>query len=290
MNNFKITNEGLQVTQKDERDFNLGGVFGYVDIKKVPVTDFVVAEPLIIKDQGDTDYCSSYALTAVSEDQEGVQLSPHFQFFATKQISGNPDAWGADLRSACKSAKDFGSIPSTEVKMSGVSRDGILDSKSWPDVILQRAKLYRKGSYFKVDGPYDLFDNIRCALWKHKEKKNTILTGIKWRYDWINCKDGIIREANGEGFGHAFKIFGQKVIENEIFLMAQLSNGTGVGDKGIFYLSREIVNKEIEPYGAYMLDDISREEAEFYLENSFVKKNSIFLTLFDFIINFFKQL
>ena len=43
--------------------------------------------------------------------------------------------------------------------------------------------------------------------------------------------------------------------------MAQLSNGTDIGDSGIFYFPREVINNDFK-WDGYCLVDMSREEVE----------------------------
>lgn len=269
MNTFTITNEGLKELPADGRDFPLGGVFGDINIDEVPKDDFIVAQPRVIKDQGDSDLCSAYAVTSVSEDQEDFTLLPEYQFYSTKRITGNLEEWGADLRSACKSAVRYGSILSGMSDMGGKPRSFILDAANWPKNIDERAGNCKKSTFFSVTGKYDLFDNIRGALWCHRTEKCTIVTGACWKQAWITAENGIIPDVTGDGFGHAFKIFGQKRIGDELYLMAQLSNGTQVGDGGIFYFSRAIANKELGKYGLFMFKDITKEEAEYYLNKPY---------------------
>ena len=264
-----ITNEGLKELPDDGRDFPLGGVFGDIDISEVPNETFVVAQPRVIKDQGDSDLCSAYAVTSVSEDQEDFTLLPEYQFYSTKRITGNLEEWGADLRSACKSAVRYGSILSATSDMGGKPRAFVLDSANWPKNIDERAASCKKSTFFAVTGKYDLFDNIRGALWCHKDSKCSIVTGATWKQAWITAENGIIPDVSGDGFGHAFKIFGQKLIDGELYLMAQLSNGTAVGDNGIFYFSRAVANKELGKYGLFMFKDITKEEAEYYLNKPY---------------------
>ncbi len=280
----------LRILPQDGRDFSLGAVFPQIKLEDVPKEDFVVATPLNIKDQGETDECSVYALTSVSEDQEGVELLPEFQFFKTKEIAGNPDDWGADLRDACKSAVIYGSLPLDGFKMlKGITRSAILRKESWPEHAGEVAKFHKKETFWSVTGKYDVFDNIRVALWQHRANKCSILTGAMFRNEWIESQNGIIPKQYGDnGFGHAFKIFGQKNIDGELYLMAQLSQGAYVGDGGIFYFPRSVVNKEIGPYGIYMFKDIKREDAEYFLENKVSVKSSWLKQFWSIIISFFR--
>ena len=289
-NPFTITNGGLKELPDDGRDFSLGSVFGDIDIKEVPTGNFVVASPYSIKDQGDTDMCSAYAVTAVSEDQEGVELLPEYQFYSTKRITGNPEEWGADLRSACKSAVRYGSIPQVKLpEMKGMSRSFILEDKNWPEAADRMASYYKKSTFFAVSGRYDVFDNIRGALWYHKDNKCTVVTGACWRRSWIAAQDGIIptEAVVDSGFGHAFKLFGQKVINGELYLMAQLSNSEAVGDNGIYYFNRVVANRELAKYGLFMFKDISREDAEYYLNKPYTINTPWYSKIWAFINSLF---
>ena len=277
----------LKPLPRDPRDFNLGAVFPQIDIKDVPITDFMVSQPISIKDQGESDLCSAYAVTSVSEDQEGKELLPQFQFLKTKQISGDVEEWGANLRDACKSAVKFGSLPIDGFEnIRGLSRSQIFNPIMWPVGVDQVAEIHKKETYFAVTGKYDVFDNIRVALWQHKDKKCSIVTGTLFRSEWLEALGGVIPSDYGDnGFGHAFKIFGQKNIGGELYLVAQLSQGMGVGDRGLFYFSRKVTNKEIGSYGVFMFKDMSREDAEFYMNS---KNKPLPKKFWEFIISLFK--
>ena len=285
-----LPKNSLKPLSRDPRDFKLGAVFGQFPLSEVPDFDFVVAEPLAIKDQGeDTDYCSAYAGTAVSEDQEGVELLPEFNFFETKQISGNPEEWGADLRDACKSFVSVGSIETKgNEDLAKVPRSILLSKENWSSKFICLARVHKKQTFFTVDGKYDVFDNIRAALWQHKGEKCSIITGAMFRSEWLNAPNGVILKTySSEGSGHAFKIYGQKNINGELYLVAQLSQGKEVGDGGKFYFPREVVNKEIGQYGMFMFKDMSKEDAEYYMG---VDKNKPLPKKFwEYIINLFKK-
>lgn len=289
MSNF-TTKQGLKELPIDNRDFPLGGVFGFIDISEVPKDDFIVTTPFAIKNQGDSDLCSAFAVTAVSEDQEGIELLPEYQFFSTKRITGEKEEWGADLRSACKSAVKYGSVPVSKYgDMKGMPRGYILDERNWPSDIDTFAQLHKKETYFAVTGQYDAFDNIRCALWQHRDNKSSIVTGAVWKNGWLDQSyNGVIPDIAGDGFGHAFKIFGQKIINGEPHLIAQLSNGNEIGDRGYFYFNRTITNRELTKYGLFMFKDISREDAEYYLAQPFHINTPWFVVLWKFITSHVK--
>lgn len=263
---------GLRPLPEDRRDASLGGIFGQVDIAEVPSGDFVVAMPLRIKDQGQSDFCTAFAVTEISEDQEEIELSPHFQFALICMLRNDIGEWGSDLRSAFASAVSGkgGSLEEALVpeamrrKIDEGDRDHVADWRNWPEECFRLAGYRAKGSYFKVDGRYDIFDNIRAAMWQFRAEKRTIGVGAMWKDSWTRDEDGIIRESDDRGsFGHAFKIFGQKVINGELHLCAQLSNGP-VGDDGIYYFPRAVANREFAPFGQFMFQDMPKETAKAY--------------------------
>lgn len=267
---------GLQALPKDDRDFSFGAIFGLPKLEELP-DEYIVGKPIRIKDQGNTDMCTAYALTAVSEDQELVELNPFYTFGKTKQIMGDWESWGADLRSACKSAVDYGFIPTDGIIKvpDDEDRDKAANWANWPQESDQQAARHKKRSYFAVTGQYDTFDNLRATLWQNRAEERSVLAGCTWRQEWTRASGGIVPYIYGNGgFGHAFKIFGWKKILTaysrvdggeqffETYLMAQLSNGTEIGEDGIFYFPREVVNKEFT-FGLFTFKDMPREEAEY---------------------------
>lgn len=256
----KTIKGGLRPLPKDRRDFSHNKVFG--TIEEVPDIDFVVAEPKWIEDQQDSDYCTGYSSSSVSEDQEDVDLCPIFSFAAIKSIDGKPDEWGSDLRSACKAAVKVGFLEKKDSPYTvDDKRETVVYLSNWPKGLIEKALDHKKESYFRVDEGEDIFELMRRALWQHKNKKCSISTGTTWRKDWTLAKGGIIPNFPSHPLvGHALKIFGQKIIMDEPYLMTQLSNGEGIGDKGIFYFSREIINRDFK-FGAFMFIDMPQEEA-----------------------------
>ncbi|QGH73117.1 MAG: cysteine protease [Podoviridae sp. ctviO18] len=262
---IKSVKGGLIPTPVDERDFSLGGLMGKMELP--PLKDFVVTEPLMIKDQeedGLDDGCTGYSLAAVSEDQEGVLLDPGFTFAMIKKTQGTWQSWGGDLRSGCKMAQKIGFIEvgANPLDFGGKSRDFIANWKNWPlDVLLPKAEFHKKESYFNVlDSGYDTFDDIRAALWNNKDQMQSVYTGCVWRQGWLFTKDGIIKPSEG-GVGHAFKVAGQVIIKGVPYLVVVNSYGSDAGKGGLHFFSREIVNKEFT-YGAYQFNDMPRIVAE----------------------------
>lgn len=257
---------GLELVEPDERNFSFGSVLGEkVNLRELAGVDFIVGAHEII-DQGNSDYCTGYATTLSAMFHEQVELSSDWQFAKIKQLIGNTEGFGAPLGTAMKAGQEYGFLEKKRATLSReVNGDAIRNIQNWPSGLDFYASPHKQQSYFEVkQGGYtDLFDALRATLWQQKDKKTVIITGSLWRNEWTNAQRGIIPKEYGDyGYGHAFCLIGQKIIDEEPYLIAQLSNGVEIGDEGRFYFCREIVNKELK-YGNFMYVDIPKEKAKF---------------------------
>ena len=254
---------GLRALPPDPRDFALGAFYDLPKLEELPEEYFLM--PKKILDQKDSDFCTAFASVAASMDQENVELSPEFTFAMTKEIEGDFQSWGADLRTAAKSHVKIGAL---DIRMAPFSikthaRDFLAHWENWPQELRDKAAVHKKQAYFSVEGPYDLFSTIMASLWKFRLELRSVFTGALWRPEWTRAPGGRIpnEELPKKGFGHAFKICGWKQIHGEPHLIAQLSNGEDQGDKGFFYFPRSIVVKEFT-YGCFMFADLPKEETK----------------------------
>jgi len=258
---------GLIETPKDERDipFELGKVVKQISIDEVPMEDWDYSSFTLIKNQKDTDQCGGYSSAAVSEDQEKVPLCPAFSFAAAKYIQGGDiDSYGTDLRSIGQAHRKIGALPTV---MCPLSEEDHFDPKyrdirNWPKHTHKNAKPYKKKSMIWCDkGRYDTFSNILTALWAHRKEWRSVETGVMWEDNWLLAPKGVIPKEPGSPIGgHAVKIMSRlKMINGEPHLVIQNSYGEDVGDKGLFYMSREVVNRKLT-YGAFQFQDLDPEE------------------------------
>jgi hypothetical protein len=257
---------GLLPLPDDDRDFSFGAVFGAVDLSGIPA-EFYVSEPMGIKDQHESDLCAAFSTSAVAEDHEALELCPEYTFAKIRQLLDNVDGWGADLRTACKAGQKFGYLPKrlAPFSLETESRDFVANWENWGPENDINAAIHKQKSFFAVNktSGLDTFDSIRNALWKNRDKQSSVVTGCAWRSSWTTAPGGVIPANNYEatGFGHAFKLFGCREIDGKPYLVAQLSNGTSIGDMGMFYFPRETVNKEFT-FGAFMFTDLPIEHAQ----------------------------
>ena len=246
-----IKNSGLRIPTYDPRDLSHKKHFGAFDISLLP-KDFEGVEPLKIKNQLFSDECTAFSSTSVSESQEGVELSPDYTFAKTKQIEGDYKSFGGDPRDVCKAHIKFGALEQKDAPftLEKDGRDFVANWKNWPEDLDRLASVHKKGAFFKCDSGKDLFDSIRIALFTNKNEKRDVFTGCYWQPEWTYAGGGIVPKISGnsEDSPHAIKAFGWKEINGEPYLKVQNSYGLGVGQNGIFYFPREVVNKFMFAY------------------------------------------
>lgn len=279
-------------------DFSHMVVFGATKAQDIPFDFTTGIKPIKIKDQGNLDFCAGYGSSGVSEDQEGIELDPLWQFAQIKRIimrnGGTLESYGSDLRSAGLSLVTYGSLPQkfSPFTIASGPRNFLADYKNWPPDLSEKALKYKKKSMFFVDGPEgnDDFDNIRAVLYMNKSKKVSVIAGVLWRRSWATAPGGVIPETgweNERGDGHCIKIFDQKIIDGKIYCVVQNSWGENVGDKGEFYFPREVINREFAPYGQIYFSDMPREDAEYYNENGISVHDYWFVAIFKAIYHLF---
>lgn len=262
---------GLKKLPKDKRDFSLKKHFG--SILNFPLELLDGFEPLEIKDQGGSDFCADCGIAECAEPHEGIIFDEVYSAMCVRRLQGNPPTFdGSDLRTAMRAGTKYGFLPKKDAPYKIDDPRGyqfICNPDNWDlpkyDAL---AAPYKQESFFEVDGPYDLFDNIRSTLYRFKDKNDFILTGLDWHNSWTGLKDGMIpRTINKNEFtsAHAFVFTNKYKLfpgETDPRIRAQLSNGTyfgGIG--GYFWFPREVVN-QLCTYGNYVYKDINPSDVK----------------------------
>ena len=281
MSENQLVQKGLRELPKDPRDFQLGTIFSLPKLEELP-EEFEL-EPLGIKNQNDTDFCTAMATCGMSELQEEAELEPAYSFALGKMISGDPEEWGQDLRKAMQAHIKYGAIRKKDSPFSLENKDSdfLRRIENWPADLLEKAKPYKKQSFFSVSGPYDAFDNIRAAIWKFKDLKRAVGIGVEWSWD---LREPIIPNLERSGSGHMIYVIGWKRLNGETKLVIQNSYGEEAGDNGKHYFPREIINNAVGRYGSMMFVDLPKEQAKFLVENGL----SSFWLWFAKILSFLK--
>lgn len=252
--------KGLQDTPEDPHDFPLGSLVRLPKLEELP-EEFVL-ETISVKDQKDTDFCTAFASCLLSEMQEGVVLSPEYQFALSKNLSGGIDEWGQNIRAMLKSHTKAGALEQKDAPYSLENKDPdfLRRLANWPAELIQKIGFHKKKSFAKITGPYDHFDNIRATIWKFRNEKRGALSGLLWQWGLDEYE---LTGTNNEGQGHALPYIGWS--RNGI--ISQNSAGKEAGILGRHNISKETINHFVERYGAYMMIDLSPDELRYYLEN-----------------------
>lgn len=270
----------LHPTPVDERDFGLIDFFPQIDISEVPDTDWNFYEPLEIKDQGQTQECTGHGVAEAIEAHEGVIINPSVQYALIKDIVGSPTDDGADLRSAMKSGTKYGAVEKKDCDLGVTNHDGefLADLKNYPTNVKDLAKKHQQRSFFSIGGRYDAFDNLRVALWQHKAELDLGITGVGWRDNWTDTEKGVVpTEAGVIDGGHCISALPrQKLINGELHLAFMVHYGKEIGDGGIFWFPREVINRDFT-YGFYMYKDKDPEECKQFYQLK--KGNNVMPTL-----------
>ncbi len=249
-------NHGLKWTFKnkiDPRKFKRSKLFG-ANIEVSAIPDFDLAPTLTIKNQLDSSMCTAFATTGISSIQEGTELSPEYAFQKTRALMGSPHSWGANPDDAMKAHIKFGCIEEKDSPFH-LETDGqykIEDYANWDKSLDVVASLHRKRAYLEADGYKDAFDSIRAIMYESYQKFQQTLNlsdlravsvGFNWSFQ--DASQGIVNDVKSESAQHNVFARGQKTINGIPYIIIQNSYGEGVGDKGLYYFPREILNQNV---------------------------------------------
>lgn len=222
----------LKKLKRDYRDYSRVKTFGAVDVSSLPPEYLLVST--ILTQPNNQESCTAYASSAIRESMTNKLYDPQPFFDAEKDLSGTDGSDGFDLRTAMAVGINTGFYP-----------------------IGQAIPTDKSSAYFFCDGEGDFFDNIRMAMWQHKDKKISVLVGTEWYVNWTDFP--IIPDTTAQILGgHALKCAGWTTIDSEVYLALQNSWGESMGEKGIYYVDRQTFNAQFQPYGAFFwVDDVN---------------------------------
>lgn len=274
---------GLRELTRDDRDFSLGAFTVLPSLEELP-KEYKMNLPFEAKDQGNTDFCSAYSSCGVSELQEGIELVPEYSFAGSKKLSGDVDAWGQNLRDACKTHQKHGALP---VEVAPKSLKLLSNDKKrqwrWYEQLLPKALPQRKKSYFSVTGNYDSYDNIRATIWKYRKENRAVMIGVI--FSW-NLEQYILDNPQDQGYGHAMYVCGW----TEKGLYVRNSYGNKAGEKGLHIVTRDVINEFVPRFGAYMFMDIEKEEAKKLLDREVVTRGSFWARIKVLLTNYWHEI
>lgn len=250
--------QGLRPLPKDKLDFIYSQKFGAIPPPDFP---FMVGEPLNLEKQGPDDTCGAHMVCRARGLQEKTELSPAYQFMLIKELEGDPNSWGSDLRTIAKSALK-GSLETNESPFTirDKGRDFIVNPQNWEQTPMgirfeldMRAKKHKAQSYFFLNsrGYQDIFDACRSAMYQHRAYNRAIGAGLMWCPEWDNKE--IVKEYGTPIVAHAILLAGQDIIEKQPYIVVQNS------DNRLIKFSREVINQGLK-YGAVMWIDENADQ------------------------------
>ena|SRR3990167_3941599 len=247
---------GLQKRKKDARDFQLGAFYTLPKPSELPQEYSLPPRP--IAHQKESDFCTQFMACLMSSFQEHTELSPEFAFALSKELSGDPDAWGQDIRVALKVHTKIGALEKSQATLSLENVDAkiLRYIQNWPEYngLKEKCAQHKKSGYFEVYARgLDAFDAIRGALWKFRDEERAV--GIGVLFGW-SLEDKLLNTVPGKGFGHAMTAVGFGEYMGRDVIRVQNSYGENVGDNGYHYFTREVINHFAEIYGLYMFADL----------------------------------
>lgn len=251
-------------------------LMGALAVDAIPKTDFFVGHPIKIKNQGPYNFCFAFAKDAVVEDEVGIELDPLYSVASACELLGAVMTNGMSLVDICDQETKVGALDASLAPYHVEdARDAsfLADWHNYPDSFKPLAYEHQRPTAVRVDtGPHDTFDNMRAAMYQNIDEHRSQLTGVLWRDSWNTAQGGAIPadyDPSEPGDGHAIKVFGQMwwPADNDVRLVVQNSWGEEVGDHGLFYFPRKVVNAEFT-FGAFSFKNIPPAKAQFHSDNN----------------------
>ncbi len=185
------------------------------------------------EDQGMTLRCAAYAGSVNGGYIHGERMSPEWQAEKITQIQGfDIDTGGSDPNCAMRS----------QIYPNGYVRD-----VEWANADTDHAGDNGNIGYVKVDGPYDIFDDIRSALALAYDPVTKLGASVqvfgRWYKEWTYA--GMIPSDYSTFAGYHSYLFVDFTTLNGVpYLIAQNSYGEAAGNGGYHFFPREVVNRE----------------------------------------------
>lgn len=285
--------QGLSPLTKDTRDITVGALIDLPRPENIP--DFMLEGGFADGKVQEADDCSAFAVTLARELRENIELDREFQFAAMKSQTGDPEAFGGNLRDAMSVPKKIGALPLSLRPLSCIGKplDTLRYIGNWGDVVglLKSAWNYRAKSYTFIEPTQgmDAFDTIIATMYYHKERgeKRAVVFGTFWNW---SLSDYIIDRWTGQGTGHAMTYRGKVTVNGLKYIVVQQNYGLAAGEKGLHLFGREVVNESQKIFGAATFTSYTPEELRAMIEQGYKIDSDVRTNMVNSLLAFIRKL
>lgn len=208
---------------------------------------------MTMPDQQSSDFCTAYGEAVSSGYKWNIPMSAAWQTAMESKYYGYPILQGADAAGSMDAALVYDSLPAINCSFTLQNEDEnyIANPSNYDSSLQKLATPYFPGIPYKVDGQWDIFDNIRSALYQEwiLDKAVVKVFGY-WYQSWSD------QAVNPDNHGHVITPTDQPItlhrynfidwITDEsgiVYLVAALTQGNKFGDNGHLYMNRDCVNQ-----------------------------------------------
>lgn len=224
---------GAKPLKRDSRDYSFHRTFGAVMHFD---ENLDVDAKLSMPDQNADGFpfgCTGYTTSEICSDFDKSLYDPAYTYKKTLLIENQETDGPCEIRDSLNSSRVYGVLPK---------------GAPWDD---SHAAPHRRGSYYLIENSSDWFDSIRSAVLMNK---SAVSVGTPWFPEWEITHNGYIAHLiNTDTTGlswHNWKVSGWKTINGVPYLIGKTWQGSGYGDGGLAYFSREVVNRVFDIKGS----------------------------------------
>ena len=207
---------------------------------------------LTLPDQKDTEFCTAYGEAVSNGYKYSIPMSAPFQTAMESRYLGLPILQGADAQDSMDATIAFSSLPTIVAPSYDLDNETPAYIADWKNYVDMSAytRPYFPGIPYKVDGEYDIFDNIRSALHQaYQVDKAVVKVFGHWYQSWNlqaldpNNKGHIQTPADSPITLHRYTIIDWITDASGVpYLVLALTQGMNFGDRGHLYMNRSTCN------------------------------------------------
>ncbi len=207
---------------------------------------------MAMPDQGTSDLCTAFGEAVSSGYKYGIEMSPAYQAAFESKWMGFPILQGADAMQSMCASMVYCSLPANlcPYTLQADGQNFICNSGNFDSSLPTKALPYFPGVPYAVDGSFDVFDNIRSALFQEWQLDKSVVKAFGYWYESWDV------QASTPGLGghlttptdHYITLHRYNFIDwitdasGVPYLVAALTQGPTWGDRGHLYMNRDCVN------------------------------------------------